>query len=142
MRPQVIHYLGGNVCGGGWTKFSENPGANTDEVLYINSTTASSETTDYSASYDIEADLMYTEPSIKLVYDIAANRKIGEDAVIEHIKVDAFSGDAWKDTVAVAISSIDGEKKMSMSGTLNVRGDSVHGTYDADTNTFTPTEEE
>ena len=141
MRPQVQHYLGGNLCGPGWKKFSENPGANTEDTLYINSTTASSDTTDYTASYDIEADLMYTEPSIKAVYDIAANRKIGEEAVLEHIKVDTFSGEAWKDSVAVSISSIDGEKKMSLTGTLNVRGESVKGTYNAETKEFTPATE-
>lgn len=139
MRPQVKHYLNDNLCGAGWKKFTENPGANTEETLYINSTTSSSEITDYSASYNIEADLMYTEPSIKLVYDIAANRKIGDAAVLEHIKVDEFSGEAWKDSVAVSIDSFDGEKKMSLTGTLNVRGESVKGTYNAETKEFTPT---
>ena len=129
MRPEVVHYLNGYLCGNGWTKFGENPGANTEDTLYINMSTASSETTDYKATYNIEADLMYTEESIAAVYDIAANRKIGSAALLEHIKIDTFSGDAWKESVAVAISSFDGEKKMKMTGTLNVRGDALHGTW-------------
>ena len=129
MRPEVVHYLNGYFCGNGWTKFAENPGANTEDTLYINMTTASSETTDYKASYNVEADLMYTEDSISAVYAIAANRKIGSEALLEHIKIDKFSGDAWKESVAVAISSFDGEKKMKMTGTLNVRGDAIHGTW-------------
>lgn len=146
MRPQVMHFLKieGTYkrCGEGWTKFSENPGANTEDTLYINMSTATTETTDYKASYDVEADLMYTEDTIKAVYDICANRKIGAEAVIQHLKVDTFSGEAWEDSVAVAITSIDGEKKMTMSGALNVRGDSKKGTAvvseDGLTATFTP----
>ena len=142
MRPDVQHFLfiGEKYerCGNGWKKFLENPGANTEDTLYINSATATTDTTDYTASYDIECDLMYTEATIKAVYDIAANRKIGDEAVIKHVKYDKFSNEAWEDNVAVAITSIDGEKKMSMSGSLNVRGDSKKGTFNTETGTFTP----
>ena len=124
MRPDVVHYLNGSLCGAGWTKFAEYPGANTEETLYINMTTASSETTDYSAYYEFEADLMYTEPSIMAVYNIAANRKIGEEALLTHVKVDTFSGQSWQESVAVAVTSFDGEKKMKMKGRLYVRGNS------------------
>lgn len=146
MRPDVMHYLkvSGTYrrCGDGWTKFLENPGANTEETRYINMKSSTTETTDYSASYDIECDLMHTEPTVKAVYDICANREIGDKAIIEHVKYDSFSGEAWEDSVAVAITAIDGEKKMTMSGSLNVRGDAKKGTFtpseDFSTGTFTP----
>ena len=141
MRTEVKHYLDGKFCGLGWTKFAENPGAETEDPKYINMAASSSETVSYKPSYDIAADLMYAEPSIKAVVDIAKGRKIGDDAVLELITVDTVANKAWKESVAVAISSFDGEKKMSLTGTLSVRGDSVEGTYNEETSTFTPTTE-
>ena len=138
MRPEIKHYINGDECGVGWTKFAENPGAETEDTQYINMSASSSETVSYKPSYDIAADLMYAEPSIKTVVDIAKGRKIGDEAVVELITHDTVANKAWKESVAVAISSFDGEKKMSLTGTLSVRGDSIEGTYDASKKTFTP----
>ncbi|MCI7498563.1 MAG: hypothetical protein MSA82_04045, partial [Oscillospiraceae bacterium] len=58
--------------------------------------------------------------------------------------VDAFeatdsskSCTAYRENLSVQVSSIDGEKKMSMSGNLNGQGDGVKGKFDLTGKTFT-----
>ena len=149
MRTDIHHYMNTSKndtpqwdrCGDGWKKFQENPGANTEETKYINMSASSSEVTDYSPSYNIEADLMLADPTIKIVHDIAKGRKTGADAVVDILTVEAIGEKpyrAWRESAAVGISSFDGEKKMSLTGTLSVQGDSVPGTFDPDTKAFTP----
>lgn len=124
------------VCGKGWTKFSESPNAQTESTKYINMESETTDTTSYSPKYSFECDLMASEKTIKKVYDIAKGRKTGSDCVLPFLIIDKFdpvSGQtgkyvAWRENLAVAVSSIDGEKKMKMSGDLNGQGDTVKGT--------------
>lgn len=143
MRPQIIPYMNLGTssepqweqCGTGWTKFSENPNAQTESVQYINEASETIDTTSYSPQYSFECDLMYSEATVKKVYDIAKDRKTGSDATLDFVIVDAFDGDetsgytAHRETLSVAVSSIDGTKKMTMSGNLNGQGDGVKGTF-------------
>lgn len=163
MRPDVIPYLNTGTtkspiwtqCGDGWKKFSENPNAQTEDTKYINSASEKTDTVSYKPQYSFECDLMYTDPTVKKVYDIAKDRKIGSDAVLDFLIVDAFDTNndgamtARREQLAVAVSSIDGDKKMTMSGNLNGQGDGVKGKFVKATNpadgesagTFTPDEE-
>lgn len=163
MRTQIIPYLNLGTtnepvwvqCGDGWRKFSENPNAQTESEQYINQASETTDTVSYSPQYSFECTLMYTDPTIKKVYDIAKNRKTGSDAVLDFLIVDAFdigadkSATAYRESLAVAVTSIDGQKKMTMSGNLNGQGDGVKGKFVKATNpaegesagTFTPDEE-
>lgn len=143
MRPDVVPYLNTNTfdepiwtrCGDGWTKFSENPNAQTEDTQYINSASATTDTVSYKPQYSIECDLMYTDPTIKKTYDIAKDRKTGSDAVLDFLIVDEFDTDksgamtARREQLAVAVTSIDGTNKMKMSGNLNGQGDGVKGKF-------------
>lgn len=134
-------------CGNGWKKFAENPNAQTEATKYINQASETTDTVSYSPQYSFECDLMYDDKTIKRVYDIAKNRKTGSDAVLDFLIVDAF-GEAEQDgyvarreNLSVAVSNLDGEKKMSMSGNLNGQGDGIIGKFDKDSKTFTPDDE-
>ena len=163
MRPDVVPYLNTGTtdspiwtrCGDGWKKFSENPNAQTEDTKYINSASEKTDTVSYKPQYSFECDLMYTDPTIKAIYDIAKDRKIGSDAVRDFLIVDEFDKDeddkmtARREQLAVAVSSIDGDKKMTMSGNLNGQGDGVKGKFGnadnpssgASAGTFTPDSE-
>lgn len=157
MRPDIQVFMNTGTseapvwsrCGKGWKKFGENPNAQTEAVQYINEASETTDTVSYAPQYSFECDLMYTDPTIKHVYSIAKDRKIGSEAVVDVLIVDAFetSGTegsyvARREKLAVAVSSLDGTKKMSMSGNLNGQGDGIKGTYTPGTGgtpgTFTP----
>lgn len=102
-----------------------------------------SETTDtvsYSPKYSFECDLLASERTVKEIYGIAKGRKTGSDCVRPFLVIDRFdpvTGGgfvAWYEELAIAVSSIDGEKKMRVSGDLNGQGDTVKGvaTFDED----------
>lgn len=121
------------VCGRGWRKFSESPNAQTESVKYINMESETTDTTSYSPKYAFECDLMASERTIKEIYSIAKGRKTGSDCVRPFLVIDKFdrvdNGGyvAWYEKLAVAVSSIDGDKKMTVSGDLNAQGDTVKG---------------
>lgn len=122
-------------CGKGWKKFAENPNAQTESTQYINDASETTDTVSYAPQYGFETDLMPNQPTIKKVYDIAKDRKTGSNAVVDVLIVDAFEKDennaftARRESLAVAVSSLDGTKKMAMSGNLNGQGDGVKGKF-------------
>lgn len=152
MRPEIQIYfnLGTEAvpswkrCGNGWIKFAENPNAQTESVLYINQSSESKDTVSYSPEYSVEADLLYNDPTVKLVYGIAKDRKTGSDATIDVVIADAFDKlengacVARRERLSVAITSLDGQKKMKMTGSLNGQGDGVKGSFNIESLTFTP----
>lgn len=120
------------ICGKGWTKFSESPNAQTESTKYINMDSETTDTVSYAPKYSFECDLMSSEKTIKRIYDIAKGRKTGSECVLPFLIIDKFDPVddgyvAWYEKLAVAVSSIDGEKKMKMSGDLNGQGDTVKG---------------
>lgn len=144
MRPESEVYMNLGTydtpvwarCGDGWKKFDENPNAQTESSQYINAASETIDTVSYSPQYSVEMDLMYTDPTIKRVYDVANGRKIGSDAVLDFLFVDRFipgtaegSYTARRENLAVAISNKGGTKKMVMSGNLNAQGDPVYGDF-------------
>lgn len=148
-RPDIQVYLNTGTatdpvwerCGKGWKKFGENPNAQTESTQYINDASETTDTVSYAPQYSFECDLMPNQPSIKKIYDIAKDRKIGSGAVIDVLIVDTFEKDelnggytARRESLAVAVSSLDGTKKMSMSGNLNGQGDGVKGKFTPATN--------
>lgn len=135
------------VCGKGWKKFSESPNAQTENTKYINMDSETIDTTSYSPKYSFECDLMASERTVKEIYSIAKGRKTGSECVRPFIIIDKFDTVvgggfvAWYEKLAVAVSSIDGDKKMTVSGDLNGQGDTIKGVATIDDNgkiTFTP----
>lgn len=132
-------------CGKGWKKLSENPNAQTDGVQYICDDSETVDTVSYSPQYSFECDLMYTDPTIKKMYDIAKQRKTGSECILDMIFADAFESEkgavtAYRESLSVAVSSLDGTKKMTMSGNLNGQGDGIIGKFDTENLTFTAKE--
>ena len=78
------------ICGKGWTKFSESPNAQTESTKYINMDSETTDTTSYSPKYSFECDLMASERSIKTVYRIAKERKTGSECVLPFLIIDKF----------------------------------------------------
>lgn len=152
-RSQVHHYLNTGAkaspvwerLGKGWKKIAENPNAQTESVQYICDDSATTDTTSYEPNYAFECDLMHLNAAIKMIYDIAKGRRTGADCVVDVVTVDAFeetdsnkSCTAYRESLSVQVTSIDGEKKMSMSGNLNGQGDGVKGRFDLTAKTFIP----
>ncbi len=121
------------ICGTGWKKFSESPNAQTESTKYINMESETTDTVSYAPKYSFECDLMANERTIKEIYSIAKGRKTGSECVRPFLIIDKFDKVegggfvAWYEKLAVAVSSIDGEKKMTVSGDLNGQGDTVKG---------------
>ncbi len=120
------------ICGTGWKKFSESPNAQTESTKYINMESETTDTVSYAPKYSFECDLMASERTIKEIYNIAKSRKTGSGCIRPFLIIDKFDkvGDgyvAWYEKLAVAVSAIDGEKKMTVSGDLNGQGDTVKG---------------
>lgn len=153
MRSQVHGYMNMGTgeteswerLGQGWKKFSENPNAQTESTQYIDSDSETTDTVSYSNQVSFECDLMYTEASVKKVYDIAKQEKVGDEALVDIVTVDAFEETSGKQEVtayrrkmSVAVSSLDGTKKMTMSGNLNAYGSTVIGKFNLKTKVFTP----
>ena len=151
-RSQVHVYMNTGTSGSpvwtrlgkGWKKFTENPNAQTESTLYICDDSSTTDVTSYEPNYAFECDLMHTNEAIKRIYDIAKGRKTGSDAIVDVVTVDAFeetdvnkSCTAYRENLSVQVTSIDGEKKMSMSGNLNGQGDGIKGKFDLTAKTFT-----
>lgn len=155
-RPQIHHYmnLGTKAApnflrmGKGWKKITENPNAQTESVQYVCDYSETTDTTGYAPNYAFECDLMHGDEAIKRVYDIAKGRKTYGDCIVQVVTVDAFeetadntSCTAYLEDLAVQVTSIDGTKKMSLTGNFNGQGDGIKGKFDLKTLKFTPDSE-
>lgn len=123
-------------CGDGWSKLDESPNAETEDTHYINAASATTTVVGYKPQYAFEVDLMYTDPTIKSIYDVANERKIGAEAVKDFLFVDKFTPGtsegsyfARREQLAVAVNTKGGTKKMTLSGNLNAQGDPVYGEF-------------
>lgn len=152
-RSSVHHYMDLGTAdkpnwsrlGKGWSKITENPNAQTESVQYICDDSATTNTTSYEPNYAFECDLMKADEAIKKIYDIVKNRMTYGDCIVRIVHVDAFEADeknkectAYLENLSVQVSSIDGEKKMKMTGNFNGQGDGIKGKFNLETKVFTP----
>ena len=152
-RSSIHHYMDLGTdekpkwvrLGKGWTKIQENPNAQTESVLYICDDSATKNTTSYEPNYAFECDLMKADEAIRKIYKIVKERMTFGDCIIKMVHVDAFEETAsnkectaYLENLSVEVSSIDGEKKMKMTGNFNGQGDGVKGKFNLTTLTFTP----
>ena len=132
------------LMGTGFTTLDEEPGAQSESVKYVNEKSASSEVVSYETKFPFEADQIMEQEAINDIYTIARNHYIGEDAEREYCRVELWNRasantyEARKFIVSVEVSSFTGEKKQTISGTMNAVGDPVIGTFNTNTKTFTP----
>lgn len=138
------------LCGIGFTKLDESPGAKSDSTTYINEVTSSSDIIGYETEFPYEFDAI---PSQKALYELwkdGRNHHTGEKAQHTYIRVELFNpiGEpsnnsaeytARKFIVSNEISDFkgDGGQKISASGTLKAVGDPVPGKFDTVSMTFT-----
>ncbi len=152
-RSKIHHYLNMSSSeepqwermGKGWSQMNENPNAQTESVRYICDDADTTNTTGYTPNYAFTADLMSKQETVKKVYEICQDRKTYDECLVDMLKVLAFEAEsdegtvtAYREQAAVAVSSIDGTNKMTLSGNFNVQGDPVKGKFDLKTKTFTP----
>lgn len=152
-RSSIHHYMDLGTAekpkwerlGKGWSKVSENPNAQTDSVQYICDDSATTDTTSYEPNYAFECDLMKADGPIKKIYNIVKNRMTYGDCIVRMVHVDAFEETednkvctAYLENLSVQVTSIDGEKKMKMTGSFNGQGDGIKGKFNLDTLEFTP----
>lgn len=152
-RPQIHHYMNLGTkdapdfvrMGKGWKNINENPNAQTESVRYVCDYSDTTNTTGYAPNYAFECDLMAADRAIKRIYDIAKGRKTFGDSIVQVVNVDAFeetsdnsSCTAYLEDLSVQVTSIDGERKMALKGSLNGQGDGIKGKFDLKTLKFTP----
>lgn len=132
------------LMGTGFTTLDEEPGAQSESVQYVNEKSSSSEVVSYETKFPFEADQIMEQDSISDIYNIARNHCIGSDAEREYVRVELWNRasantyEARKFVVSVEVSTFSGEKKQTISGTMNAVGDPVIGTFNTSTKTFTP----
>ncbi|MCD8208334.1 MAG: hypothetical protein LUD72_10390 [Bacteroidales bacterium] len=135
------------LMGTGFTTLDESPGAQTETSKYVNEVTSSTEVVSYESTFDFEADQVISEDAVNAIYEVGRNHKVGQDAEFEYVRVELWDPDASgneyaarKFDVAVEVSTISGENKQIIDGTLHAIGDPVLGTFNTANKSFTEAE--
>lgn len=130
------------LCGTGFNSLDESPNAQVESKVYIHEDEASPSITRYESSFSFDVDTWNDQEAIMLIYDIARNRKIGSNAIVEYLRTDfKVEEDGTPITTvvparlfqcAVEVSDIQGAggETLTMSGNLNVVGKFQDGTFD------------
>lgn len=154
IRNMIADYLEVNekmeLCGVGFTKLDESPGAQSDSTTYINEKTSSSDILSYETEFPYEFDAIPAQKALYTLWKDGRNHHTGDDAQHVFVKVDLFNPigtpsktsaeyTARKFIVSNEVSDFTGEggKKISASGTLHAVGDPIFGKFDTVTKEFT-----
>ena len=133
------------LCGTGFNSLDESPNAQVESKVYIHEDEASPSITRYESSFSFDVDTWNDQEAIMLIYDIARNRKIGSNAIVEYLRTDfKVEEDGTPITTvvparlfqcAVEVSDIQGGggETLTMSGNLNVVGKFLDGTFNLET---------
>lgn len=138
------------LCGVGFTKLDESPGARSDSTTYINEVTASSDIIGYETEFPYEFDAVPAQKALYALWKDGRNHHTGADAQHVYVRVELFNpiGTPSKDSaeftarqfiVSNEVSDFtgDGGQKIHASGTLHAVGDPVFGKFDTVSMTFT-----
>lgn len=142
-----------NLIGNGVTELSIDYGAQTNTEQYINADSASTEVTSYQPTAPVTMTAKKGDPVFDFVNALRRKRAILSDAHSDIIMADAYdvaNADdlaaipSEKQPVSIQIGSYGGpaDEPLSIDYTINFRGDSEEGTFDATSKTFTATETE
>lgn len=135
------------LCGTGFTSLNENPSAQTSSKRYINSVSNRQSVNGYQWTAPFEADQIRSEEALEFIRDISDKLLVGADCETEFVQVDldkpAEEGEntfhARQRIVAIGISSVtDNTGEMGFSGTFYGVTDPVEGTFNTQTQKFTP----
>lgn len=138
-----------SLCGTGFTQLDESPNAQMESKVYIHQKEASPTITRYEPVFPFTTELWSDDDAIKMIYNIARNRLVGEAAQVEYLRTDLLIDEngepitttvpARKFIVAVEVSDISGEggEAISVSGNFNQVGAFVEGDFDISSKTFT-----
>ena len=133
------------LCGTGFNSLDESPNAQVESKVYIHEDEASPSITRYESSFSFDVDTWNDQEAVMLIYDIARNRKIGSNAIVEYLRTDfKVEEDGTPITTivparlfqcAVEVSDIQGGggETLTMSGNLNVVGKFLDGTFNLET---------
>ena len=136
------------LCGTGFNSLDESPNAQVESKVYIHEDEASPSITRYESSFGFDTDVWNDQEAVMLIYDIARNRKVGSNALVEYLRTDfkveedgtpiTTKVPARLFTCAVEVSDIQGGggETLTMSGNLNVVGKFIDGVFDLETLTF------
>lgn len=154
IRNKIADYLevGGKLelCGIGFTKLDESPGAQSESTTYINESTASADIIGYETEFPYEFDAIPAQKALYALWKDGRDHHTGEDAQHTFVRVELFNPvgtpsetvaeyTARKFTVANEVSDVtgDGGGKIGASGTLHAVGDPIQGKFDTVAKTFT-----
>ncbi len=136
------------LCGTGFNSLDESPNAQVESKVYIHEDEASPSITRYESSFGFDTDVWNDQEAVMLIYEIARNRKVGSNALVEYLRTDFKVEEdgtpittivpARLFTCAVEVSDIQGGggETLTMSGNLNVVGKFIDGTFNLETLTF------
>ncbi len=138
------------LCGIGFTKLNESPGAQSDSTTYINETTSSSDIIGYETEFPYEFDAIPSQKALFTLWLDGRDHHTGDNAQHTFVKVDLFNPigtpsetaaeyKARKFTVSNEVSEFagDGGQKITASGTLHAVGDPIQGKFDTVSMKFT-----
>lgn len=154
IRNMIADFLEVNdafeLCGIGFTKLDESPGAQSDSTTYINEVTSSSDVISYQTEFPYEFDAVPSQKALFALWLDGRDHHTGTDAQHTFLKVDLFNpiGEvtesvaeykARKFIVSNEVSDFSGEggQKITASGTLHAVGDLVQGKFDTVSKKFT-----
>lgn len=154
IRKMIADYLEVDgkmeLCGIGFTKLDESPGAQSDSTTYINESTSSSDIIGYETEFPYQFDAIPSQKALYALWKDGRNHHTGDDAKHVYVKVELFNpiGTPSKElaeftarqfVVCNEVSDFTGEggQKISASGTLKAVGDPVMGKFDTVSMTFT-----
>lgn len=153
IRKMIADYLEVDgkmeLCGTGFTKLDESPGAQSESTTYINETTSSADIIGYETEFPYEFDALPSKKAIYVLWKDGRNHHTGGEAQHTYVRVDLFNPigtpsktlaeyTARQFTVSNEVSDFagDGGQKITVSGTLKAMGDPIQGKFDTVTKTF------
>lgn len=137
------------LCGMGFNSLDESPNAQVESKVYIHQKEATPSITRYEPSFSFDTDVWNDQEAVMAIYEIARNRKIGSNAIMQYLRTDFLCEEdgtpitttvsARVFDVAVEVSDIQGGggETLTMSGNFNQVGAYKDGTFDLVTRTWT-----
>ena len=134
------------LCGTGFTALNESPAAQTSSKRYINTVSARQSVTGYQWTAPFEADQIRSQEALEYIRKISDGLLVGADCETEYVQVDLDKPEddtpntyhARQRIVAIGISAAtDNSGEMGFSGTFYGVTDTVEGTFNTQTKTFT-----
>ena len=159
MRYMILYFLNTGteatpvwtLLGKGFTKLDESPNPQVESKTYIHEKTASPSIKSYEPSFPFEAELWRGEEGLMKLYEVARQRKVGSEAIVDMVATDFTvddSGDpvaaptARSMNMAVEVTDLvtgEGGEVLTMSGNLNQVGDALEGYFTLSTKTWSTT---